>query len=73
LGCGVLQRHAAYPVGLSGQAVRAGLAVIDAVGGLAIPEALNVRLGIASRLVVVGDLIGAGAAQERGVVGDAVF
>jgi tetratricopeptide (TPR) repeat protein len=31
---------------------------------------LNVRLGIASGLVVVGDLIGAGAAQERGVVGE---
>jgi class 3 adenylate cyclase len=50
--------------------VRAGLAVIDAVGGLASPEPLNVRLGIASGLVVVGDLIGAGAAQERGVVGE---
>jgi class 3 adenylate cyclase len=52
------------------RAVRAGIAVIDAVGGLATPEALNVRLGIASGLVVVGDLIGAGAAQERGVVGE---
>jgi class 3 adenylate cyclase/predicted ATPase len=49
--------------------VRAGLAVIDAVSRLATPEPLNVRLGIASGLVVVGDLIGAGAAQERGVVG----
>ena len=52
------------------RAVRAGLAVIDAVGQLATPEPLNVRLGIASGLVVVGDLIGAGAAQERGVVGE---
>jgi class 3 adenylate cyclase len=52
------------------RAVRAGLAVIDAVGRLAAPEPLNVRLGIASGLVVVGDLIGAGAAQERGVVGE---
>src|SRR5262249_14539817 len=50
------------------RAVRAGLGVIDAVGKLAAPEPLNVRLGIASGLVVVGDLIGAGAAQERGVV-----
>jgi class 3 adenylate cyclase len=50
--------------------VRAGLAVIDAVARLATPEPLNVRLGIASGLVVVGDLIGAGAAQERGVVGE---
>jgi hypothetical protein len=39
------------------RAVRAGLAVIDAVGGLTTPEPLNVRLGIASGLVVVGDLI----------------
>jgi class 3 adenylate cyclase len=52
------------------RAVRAGLAVIDAVGGLETPEPLNVRLGIASGLVVVGDLIGAGAALERGVVGE---
>jgi len=52
------------------RAVRAGLAVIAAVGRLATPEPLNVRLGIASGLVVVGDLIGTGAAQERGVVGE---
>jgi len=52
------------------RAVRAGLAVIEAVGGLTTPEQLTVRLGIASGLVVVGDLIGAGAAQERGVVGE---
>jgi class 3 adenylate cyclase len=52
------------------RAVRAGLAVIDAIGRLAAPERLNVRRGIASGLVVVGDLIGAGAAQERGVVGE---
>src|SRR5712691_3825907 len=52
------------------RAVRAGLAVVDAVAGLDIPERLAVRLGIASGLVVVGDLIGEGAAQERGVVGE---
>jgi tetratricopeptide (TPR) repeat protein len=52
------------------RAVRAGLAVIDAIGRLTTQEPLNVRLGIASGLVVVGDLIGAGAAQERGVVGE---
>jgi class 3 adenylate cyclase/tetratricopeptide (TPR) repeat protein len=52
------------------RAVRAGLAAIDAIAKLATPEPLNVRLGIASGLVVVGDLIGAGAAQERGVVGE---
>jgi class 3 adenylate cyclase len=52
------------------RAARAGLAVIDAVGRLTTQEPLNVRIGIASGLVVVGDLIGAGAAQERGVVGE---
>jgi class 3 adenylate cyclase len=52
------------------RAVRAGLAVIDAIGRLKTPERLNVWLGLASGLVVVGDLIGAGAAQERGVVGE---
>jgi class 3 adenylate cyclase len=52
------------------RAARAGLAVIDVVGRLATQEPLNVRIGIASGLVVVGDLIGAGAAQERGVVGE---
>jgi hypothetical protein len=36
------------------RAVRAGLAVIDAVGHLAAPEPLNVRLGVASGVVVVG-------------------
>jgi len=52
------------------RSIRAGLAVIDAVGRLTAAEPLNVRLGIASGLVVVGDLIGAGAAQERGVIGE---
>jgi class 3 adenylate cyclase len=52
------------------RAVRAGVAIIDAVGELATPEPMNVRLGIATGLVVVGDLIGAGAAQEREVVGE---
>ena len=51
------------------RAVRAGLAVIDGVSRLATSELLNVRIGIATGLVV-GDLIGAGAAQERGVVGE---
>ena len=54
------------------RAVRAGLALIEAVPKLARPPAapLQVRVGIATGLVVVGDLIGAGAAQERGVVGE---
>jgi class 3 adenylate cyclase/predicted ATPase len=52
------------------RAVRGGLAVIDAVGVLAAPEPLKVRLGVASGLVVVGDLIGEGEARERGIVGE---
>src|SRR4051812_7747779 len=52
------------------RAVRAGLAVVDAVGRLSAPEALQARIGVASGLVVVGDLIGEGAAQERGVIGE---
>ena len=52
------------------RAVRAGLAVIEAVGRLPSRENLRVRLGIATGLAVVGDLIGEGAAQERGVVGE---
>jgi class 3 adenylate cyclase len=52
------------------RAVRAGLAVIEAVGRLPVRQDLRVRLGIATGLAVVGDLIGEGAAQERGVVGE---
>jgi len=52
------------------RAVGAALAVIEAVGRLAAREDLRVRLGIATGLAVVGDLIGEGAAQERGVVGE---
>src|SRR5712692_1428275 len=52
------------------RAVRAGLAVIEAVGKLPAREDLSARLGIATGLAVVGDPIGEGAAQERGVVGE---
>ena len=53
------------------QAVRAGLALIDRVGRLeSSSTALASRVGIATGLVVVGDLIGSGEAQERGVVGE---
>jgi len=52
------------------RAVRAGLAVIEAVGRLSGPQDLHVPLGIATGLAVVGNLIGQGAAQERGVVGE---
>jgi class 3 adenylate cyclase/tetratricopeptide (TPR) repeat protein len=52
------------------RAVRAALAVIEAIGRLPAREDLRVRLGIATGLAVVGDLIGEGAAQEYGVVGE---
>ena len=55
------------------RAVRSALALIEAVPRLRTGHdaLLLVRLGIATGLVVVGDLIGEGEAQERGVVGDA--
>src|SRR5277367_4066425 len=55
------------------RAVRAGLAIVEATPKLvtAAGSSLHVRVGIATGLVVVGDLIGSGEAQERGVVGDA--
>jgi class 3 adenylate cyclase/energy-coupling factor transporter ATP-binding protein EcfA2 len=52
------------------RSVRAGLAAIEAVSNLTGPVTLHVRIGIATGLAVVGDLIGAGASQERGVVGE---
>jgi class 3 adenylate cyclase len=52
------------------QALRAGLALIDAVGELEAPHRLQVRVGIATGLVVVGDLIGTGSAQEQAIVGE---
>ena len=54
------------------RAVRAGLALVEAVPKLktAAGVPLQVRVGIATGLVVVGDLIGAGAAQEQAVVGE---
>jgi class 3 adenylate cyclase len=51
------------------QAVRAGLELIAAVRGLQTPELLEARVGIATGLVVVGDLIGAGASREQAIVG----
>jgi class 3 adenylate cyclase/predicted ATPase len=52
------------------RAVRTGLALIDAVDQLQTSERLRVRIGIDTGLVVVGDLVGSGEAQERGVVGE---
>jgi class 3 adenylate cyclase len=53
------------------RAVRAGLGIIDAVGRLDVKSVkLQARVGIATGLVVVGDLIGEGSAQEQSVVGE---
>jgi class 3 adenylate cyclase/predicted ATPase len=52
------------------RAVRAGLELIGAVAGLKMRTPLQTRVGIATGLVVVGDLIGSGEAQERGIVGE---
>jgi class 3 adenylate cyclase len=52
------------------QAVRGGLALVNAVGALEAPGQLQLRIGIATGLVVVGDLIGAGSAQEQAIIGE---
>jgi class 3 adenylate cyclase len=52
------------------QAVRAGLALVDAVGRLQALEPLRVRVGIGTGEVVGGDLITSGDGHERGVVGE---
>ena len=54
------------------RAIRAGLGIVEAVGGLR-PRGdltLQVRIGIATGLVVVGDHIGEGASEEKAVVGE---
>ena len=52
------------------RAVRAGLELVAAVGGLKTHAALQTRVGVATGLVVVGDLIGSGASQEQAIVGE---
>ena len=52
------------------RAVRAGLKLVAAVASLKTRAALQTRVGIATGLVVVGDLIGSGSAQEQAVVGE---
>ncbi|MFK4507182.1 alpha/beta fold hydrolase [Bradyrhizobium daqingense] len=53
------------------RAVRTGLAVVEAVERLEnrAGRTLSARVGIATGLVVVGDVMGEGAAQEEGIVG----
>jgi class 3 adenylate cyclase/tetratricopeptide (TPR) repeat protein len=52
------------------RAVRAGLDLIAAVEGLKTRVSLQTRVGIATGLVVVGDLVDAGGSQERGIIGE---
>jgi class 3 adenylate cyclase/predicted ATPase len=52
------------------RAVRAGLAVIAALGAIKTPALLQTRVGIATGLVVVGDQTGPGEGRERGIVGE---
>ncbi len=54
------------------RAVHAGLEITDAVAALQTRarEKLAARVGIATGLVVVGDLVGQGSSQEQAVVGD---
>ena len=52
------------------RAVRAGLELVAAAGALKTHAPLQTRVGIATGLVVVGDLIGSGASQEQAIVGE---
>ena len=52
------------------RAVRAGLELVAAMGDLKTPAPLQTRVGIATGLVVVGDLIGSGASREQAIVGE---
>jgi class 3 adenylate cyclase len=51
------------------RAVRAGLKLVAAISDLKTHAALQTRVGIATGLVVVGDLIGSGASQLQAIVG----
>ncbi len=54
------------------RAVRAGLAIIDSIRSTRASDgtALATRIGVATGVVIVGDLIGSGATQEAAVVGE---
>jgi class 3 adenylate cyclase/tetratricopeptide (TPR) repeat protein len=52
------------------RAVRAGLELVAAVSQMKTHAPLQTRVGIATGLVVVGDLIGSGASQEQAIVGE---
>ena len=52
------------------RAVRAGLELVASVSDLKTRVPLQTRVGIATGLVVVGDLIGPGASEQRAIVGE---
>ena len=54
------------------RAVRAGLDLADAIAKVQTRdgEVLKTRIGVATGIVVVGDLVGQGSAQEQAVIGD---
>jgi hypothetical protein len=52
------------------RAVRGGLKLVKAVSDLKTHAAPQTRVGIATGLVVAGDLIGSGASQEQAIVGE---
>jgi class 3 adenylate cyclase len=54
------------------QAVRAALALRAAIGALRTPhgDAVHSRIGIATGMVVVGEVVGAGASREHSIAGD---
>ena len=52
------------------RAVRAGLELVAALSVLKTRDSLQTRVGIATGLVVVGDLLEAGKSHERGIVGE---
>ena len=55
------------------RAVRAGLELVSSVSALKSSSPLQTRVGIATGLVVIGDVIGSGEAQERGIVGEPIW
>jgi class 3 adenylate cyclase/tetratricopeptide (TPR) repeat protein len=52
------------------RAVRTGVELVAAVSNLKTHAPLQTRVGIATGVVVVGDLIGSGASQEQAIVGE---
>jgi class 3 adenylate cyclase len=52
------------------RAVRAGLELVATVNDLKTHAALKTRVGIATGIVAIGDLVGSGASQEQAIVGE---